>query len=157
LLVKDEIVNESEPKTLKELYSQLGNLLVMFSLQFYVDFADYTEYGILNDTVCNMAKLAAQEWNFASFDNFSNWSDKLGDAHMSSALAKHQLTLICLSHSIDKLSNPLSTVPSPTLPEPDPTPSVTRAKEKKLAPPSPTVNDPSLVLLNDPLVCFFQI
>jgi hypothetical protein len=28
-----------------------------------------------------MAKLAPQEWNFASFDNFSDWSDKLGDAH----------------------------------------------------------------------------
>jgi hypothetical protein len=32
LSVKDEIVEESEPKTLKELYSQLGNLLVLFLL-----------------------------------------------------------------------------------------------------------------------------
>jgi hypothetical protein len=43
LLVKDEIVEESELKTLKELYSQLGNLLVLFSLQFYFDFADYAK------------------------------------------------------------------------------------------------------------------
>jgi hypothetical protein len=30
LSVKNEIVEESEPKTLKELYLQLGNLLVLF-------------------------------------------------------------------------------------------------------------------------------
>jgi hypothetical protein len=104
-----------------------------------------------------MAKLAPQGWNFASFDNFSDWSDELGNAHMSSALAKHWSTLIYLSHSIDALSNPLPTIPSPTLPEPDPTLSVTHAKGKKPAPPSPTVDDPSLVLLSNPPVCFLQI
>jgi hypothetical protein len=36
LLVKDEIVEELELKMLKELYSQLGNLLVLFSLQFFL-------------------------------------------------------------------------------------------------------------------------
>jgi hypothetical protein len=40
LTVKDEIVEESEPKMLKELYSQLGNLLVLFFLRFHLDFAD---------------------------------------------------------------------------------------------------------------------
>jgi hypothetical protein len=97
-----------------------------------------------------MAKLAPQGWNFTSFDNFSDWSDELGDAHTSSALSKHRSTLVCLSNSINELSNPLPTIQ--TLPEPDPTPSVTRAKGKKPAPPSPTPDDPSLVLLNDPLV-----
>jgi hypothetical protein len=97
-----------------------------------------------------MAKLAPQGWNFASFDNFSDWSDELGDAHTSSALSKHQSTLVCLNNSIDELSNPLPTIQ--TLPEPDPTPSVTRAKGKKPAPPSPTADDTSLVLLNDPPV-----
>jgi hypothetical protein len=43
LSVKDEIVNGSKPKTLKELCLQLKNLLVMFALQIYVDFADYTK------------------------------------------------------------------------------------------------------------------
>jgi hypothetical protein len=43
LTVKDEIVKESEPKMLKELYSQLGNLLVLLPLQFCFDFADYAE------------------------------------------------------------------------------------------------------------------
>jgi hypothetical protein len=102
-----------------------------------------------------MAKLAPQGWNFASFDNFSHWSDKLGDAHTASALFKHQSTLVHLSNSIDKLSNPLPTIQ--TLPEPDPTPSATRAKGKKPAPPSPTVDDPFPVLLNDPPVCFLKI
>jgi hypothetical protein len=97
-----------------------------------------------------MAKLAPQGWNFASFDNFSDWSDELGDTHTSSALSKHRSTLVCLSNSIDELSNPLPTIQ--TLPEPDPTLSVTCAKGKKLAPPSPTADDPSLVLLNDPPV-----
>jgi hypothetical protein len=32
LTVKDKIVEESEPKTLKELYSQLRNLLILFLL-----------------------------------------------------------------------------------------------------------------------------
>jgi hypothetical protein len=40
LTVKDEIVKESEPKTLKELYSQLRNLLVLFFLRLHLDFAD---------------------------------------------------------------------------------------------------------------------
>jgi hypothetical protein len=97
-----------------------------------------------------MAKLVPQGWNFASFDNFSDWSDELGDAHTSSALSKHQSTLVHLSNSINKLSNLLPTIQ--TLPEPDPTPSVTCAKRKKPAPPSPTADDPSLVLLNDPPV-----
>jgi hypothetical protein len=107
-----------------------------------------------------MAKLAPQGWNFSSFDNFSNWSDEVGDAHTSSALSKHQSTLIHLSNSIDELSNLLPIIQ--TLPEPDPTLSATRAKgevpvSSKLAPPSPIVDDPSLVLLNDSLVCFLKI
>jgi hypothetical protein len=40
LTVKDKIVKESEPKMLKELYSQLRNLLVLFLLRFRLDFAD---------------------------------------------------------------------------------------------------------------------
>jgi hypothetical protein len=40
LTVKDEIVEESEPKMLKELYLQLGNLLVLFLFRFRLDFAD---------------------------------------------------------------------------------------------------------------------
>jgi hypothetical protein len=40
LTVKNEIVKESEPKMLKELYSQLGNLLVLFLLRLCLDFAD---------------------------------------------------------------------------------------------------------------------
>jgi hypothetical protein len=40
LVVKDKIVEESEPKMLKELYSQLGNLLVLFLLRSLLDFAD---------------------------------------------------------------------------------------------------------------------
>jgi hypothetical protein len=102
-----------------------------------------------------MAKLAPQGWNFASFDNFSDWSDKLGDAHTSSALFKHRSTLVHLSNSIDELSNPLPI--TQTLPEPDPTPSATCAKGKKPVPPRLTVDDPSLVLLNDPPVRFFKI
>jgi hypothetical protein len=102
-----------------------------------------------------MAKLAPQGWNFASFDNFSDWSDELGDAHTSSAFSKHQSTLVRLSNSIDELSNPLPTIQ--TLPEPDPTPSVTHAKGKKPAPPSPIADDPSLVLLNDSPVRFLNM
>jgi hypothetical protein len=102
-----------------------------------------------------MAKLAPQEWSFASFNNFSNWSNELGDVHTASALSKHRSTLVRLSNSIDELFNPLPTIQ--TLPELDPTLSATRAKGKKPAPPSPTVNDPSLVLLNDPPVRFLKI
>jgi hypothetical protein len=102
-----------------------------------------------------MAKLAPQGWNFASFDNFSDWSDELADTHITSALSKHRSTLVRLSNSIDGLSNPLPTIQ--TLPEPDPTLPATRAKGKKPAPPSPTVDDPSPVLLNDPPVRFFKI
>jgi hypothetical protein len=39
LAIKDEIVRESESKALKDLYSQLGNLLVLFLI--CTDFADY--------------------------------------------------------------------------------------------------------------------
>jgi hypothetical protein len=102
-----------------------------------------------------MAKLAPQGWNFASFDNFSNWSNELGDVHTSSALSKHRSTLVRLSNSINELSNPLPTIQ--TLPEPDPTPPVTCANGKKPAPPSPTADDPSLVLLNDPPVRLLNI
>jgi hypothetical protein len=101
-----------------------------------------------------MAKLAPQGWNFAYFDNFSDWSNKLGNVHTSSTLSKHQSTLIHLSHSINELSKLLPTIQTPS--EPDLTLSATCAKGKKPTPPSLTVDDPSLVLLNDPLVCFFK-
>jgi hypothetical protein len=102
-----------------------------------------------------MAKFAPQGWNFASFDNFSDWSDELGDAHTASALFKHQSTLVRLSNSINELSNLLPTIQ--TLLEPDPTLPATCAKGKKPAPPSPTVDDPSPVLLNNPSVRFLKI
>jgi hypothetical protein len=58
-------------------------------------------------------------------------------------------------NSINKLSNPLPIIQ--TLPKPDTTLSATCAKEKKPAPPSPIVDDPSPVLLNDPPVHFLKI
>jgi hypothetical protein len=57
-----------------------------------------------------MVRLALQGWNFAFFDNLSDWSDELGDVHTSSALSKHWSTLIHLSQSVDELSKPLPTL-----------------------------------------------
>jgi hypothetical protein len=61
----------------------------------------------MKDMLCRMLKIMPQEWNFESFDNFSDWADELGDVHTSSVLAKQWSILIRFSHNINKLSKPL--------------------------------------------------